>query len=114
MTPNPDYWPPATAGADNYAQPSREPVFGPLRAPPEQTVRMAAELRHWVKLAVAGERVRYATGYVLAQACSPTLREYVMALAEKGFITPHRMRGTDGVPVYIVQRTRMAIIEGQL
>lgn len=114
MIPISEIPPSAAAGADSYAHAKREPVFGPLRAPPEQSVQMAAELRHWVKLAAAGERVRYATGYVLAQGCSSTLREYVMALAEKGFITPHRMRGTDGVPVYIVQRTRMAIIEGQL
>lgn len=88
--------------------------FGPRRDPPSEFVRSCAELKLWLKLARPNEERAYAAGFVLAQSCSATLRDYVMTMAELGFLTPHRMRGLDGVPVYIVKRTRRAIIEGQL
>ena len=71
-----------------------------------------ARLRQWVLDARPNARAPYAHGYVLANACSPELRQYVMALAEMGYLTPHMVRGDDGAPLYIVQRTGRPVAKG--
>lgn len=71
-----------------------------------------ARLRDWVLAATPNARVPYARGFVLRDVCSEELREYVMAVAALGYLTPHRIRGDDGVPVHIVQRTTRPIPKG--
>jgi len=88
--------------------------FGPRRDPPVVAVTSCADLKLWLRLAKPNEERRYAAGFVLAQCCPALLREYVMRMAELGFLTPHRMRDLDGTPVYIVKRTRAPVLVGQL
>ena len=88
--------------------------FGPHRDPPREFVRSCAELKLWLKLARPNEERVYATGFVLKESCRKELREYVMLVAELGYLTPHRMRGIDRVPVYLVKRTHRPIVEGML
>jgi hypothetical protein len=98
---------PGTPGSNPFA-------FGPSRQPPTEAVRSCAELKLWLQFAKPNEERRYAAGVVLRDVCRPELREYVMRLAELGFLTPHCMRASDGVPVYLVKRTRRALLVGQL
>jgi hypothetical protein len=77
-------------------------------------VSSCARLKQWVEMAQPNARVEYARGYVLATSCTPELREYVMAVSQLGLITPHVIRSSGDVPVYIVQRTGRPVIKGQL
>lgn len=106
---------PGAAGSGNVPEAGPNSwTLGPRRAPPDAHVRSCAELKLWLTGARPGERIRYATGQVLSAACGAVLREYVMLVAEQGFLTPHFMRGSAGEGVWIVQRTRTQILEGQL
>lgn len=99
------YFDPGAAGGSNM--PSWNGIgFGPPRAVPQVVVKSCTELKTWATGAPANALVGY-------DASSTRLREYVVALTEKGFVTPHFMR-TGGTGVHVVQRTRTRILAGQL
>lgn len=100
------YFDPGSAGGPNM--PGWNGVgFGPPRALPRQHFDTVAALRAWAQGARAGELVSYASERTV-------VREYVTALAERGFITPHLMRDPAGPALYVVQRTRTPILAGQV
>ncbi|MCT2398504.1 hypothetical protein [Novosphingobium mangrovi (ex Huang et al. 2023)] len=70
-----------------------------------------AELRDWVRAAQPGARKIYGHGACASVCCSKPVRELVMDLAGKGYLTPHTMR-LGGEKVQIVQRTRRPLLKG--
>lgn len=72
-----------------------------------------SRLREWVKIAQPGARLTYGEGNLLAQACAPDVKQLVMVLAGKDWLTPHFVRGRNGEPSrYIVQRSQRAYLKG--
>lgn len=70
-------------------------------------------LREWVKIAQPGARLTYAQGVPLANVCRSELRELVWELHQKGYLTPHCVKGTGGeASIHIVQRTHRQWLKG--
>lgn len=80
---------------------------------PDLFIEGCAALKRWVLVSEANDMARYCNSALLAHGCSAALREYVMLLAEKGFLTPHVMTGSWG-KVHVVQRTKLPAREGML
>lgn len=90
-----------------------------MSAPPENTSSSAArtvtvgDLHDWVAAAKPNARLPYARGSHVREGCSELVRREVMALYEKGWLTPHRVPGQDGaMPHHIVQRTARPFLKG--
>jgi hypothetical protein len=82
-------------------------------APMLRSAMTCVRLRVWVKLAQPNARLTYGEGNLLRHACIPQVADLVMALAAKGLLTPHFVRGREGEPSrYIVQRTQRPYIRG--
>lgn len=91
--------PPAEASAEEGARPFRSPTL--------------AELREWVRQAQPNARLAYARGTPLADHCRFELRDKVMELADRQWLTPHFVRGRGGEPdLHIVQRTHRKFVKG--
>lgn len=71
------------------------------------------KLRAWVKQAQPNARLVYGHGANASACCGRELRELVLELAEKGYLTPHMIRiPPSRVAVQIVQRTARAVLKG--
>jgi len=88
--------------------------FGPPRAVPDMLAKSCTELKVWAQTARPGDLIAYSEGMIMVQGCSRLVREYVQALCEKGFVTPHVMRAPCRTAVFVVQRTGVKILPGQL
>lgn len=72
------------------------------------------DLREWVAAAQPGARMVYGFGSNASQACSTLVREFVMELYERGFLTPHRVPAQNGnPPAHIVQRSKRKLLKGE-
>lgn len=71
-----------------------------------------AQLRAWVAGAKPNARLIYGIGGVVAHACSPGVAALVRSLAEKGFVTPHRIRLEEGAVGQLIQRTHRPVLKG--
>jgi hypothetical protein len=103
---NQHYIYPGAAGAMDGARVARI-GFGPRRELPTGNFNSVTALRTWVLGARAGQIESYASEL-------GRVREYVTALTDKGFVTPHLMSNPTGPAIYVVQRTRTQILAGQL
>ena len=72
------------------------------------------KLRDWVAAAQPNARLIYGEGVVLADCCAGDVRQLVMELAERGWLTPHNPRRHAGDPVkhFLVQRTHRPFLRG--
>lgn len=74
-----------------------------------------AKLRDWVAAAQPNARLIYGEGPFLADACASDVKELVMALADKGWLTPHFQKAQAGHPPrYLVQRTHRPFLRGSV
>ncbi len=73
-----------------------------------------SRLREWVKIAQPNARLTYAQGSAsVSQCCRPELRDLAWELAEKGYLSPHFIRGKGGEPNrHIVQRSHRKYVKG--
>ena len=80
---------------------------------PQMTV---ARLHQWIAEARPNARLIYGEGTQLHEACSAEVKRAVMALADKGWLTPHFQRCRpphgDGLARYLVQRTARPFVKG--
>lgn len=81
--------------------------FGPARDIPDGLLDTVTALRVWVRNSESGGLMPYSRE-------SRMVCEYAAALVEKGFVTTHLMRHPGGPVIYVVQRTRVPIRDGQL
>ena len=77
-------------------------------SPPMSPLR----LKQWVEAAQPNARMVYGEGAGLAEACPADVKQAVMDLAERGWLTPHFQRNRGGAPQYIVQRTHRPFLKG--
>lgn len=110
--------PTATASPGARAWMSVADGFSPRRPAPERRVRSCTELKSWLlePQTRKGEMIAYGRGLSLASSgCTEVLRDYVQTLSAKGFVSAHFMRdGPEGEGVYVVQRSGVPILTGQL
>lgn len=72
-----------------------------------------ARLDQWVRGAQPNAQLVYGHGDMASEAAPPDLREHVMSLAAKGWVTPHFIRGRSGTPHrHIVMRTNRPFLNG--
>lgn len=70
-------------------------------------------LKQWVEQAQPNARLVYGTGMRLAEACSIPVKELVLDLYEKGWLTPHYQKAAGGEPArHLVQRTQRPFLKG--
>lgn len=70
-------------------------------------------LKQWVEQAQPNARLVYGTGARLVEACSPQVKDLVMQLAEKGWLTPHYQKAANGEAArHIVQRSQRPFLKG--
>ncbi len=90
---------PAAQAARGSAHPFRSPTL--------------SDLREWVRQSQPNARLTYAEGGPLAEVCRFELRDKVMELADRQWLTPHFVRGRGGEPDrHIVQRTHRKFVKG--
>lgn len=93
---------PAATGRDDPATPGA----------PEFRVITTGDLVKWVRGAQPNARLPYGSGGIVAHACSAVVRDKVMELHDKGYLTPHRLTVAPGVVWQIVQRTHRPVLPG--
>ena len=77
------------------------------------TLQTCQQLRDWARIAQPNARAIYGHGGCASICTSKAMRELVMDLAAKGYLTPHTMRiGPDREKVQVVQRTARPLAQG--
>lgn len=82
----------------------------------EQTGAISCrDLRNWVREARPNARLVYGNGACASTCCSKPLRELVMDLAARGYVTPHTIRlGAERRKVQVIQRTARPVLKGAM